>query len=117
LRILYGIASCDSCRKARKWLDAESIEYDYHDIRIDGLAIQMLERWSGRIDWQKMLNKRSLTWRKIPEMDRRELTKDKALTLMMQHQTLVKRPILECDGFIALGFSPENYKMIFADDK
>ena len=116
MRILYGIASCDSCRKARKWLDANNINYDYHDIRIDGLSIQMLERWSDRIEWKKMLNTRSLTWRKIPEMDRGDLTKDKALALMMQHNTLVKRPVLECDEFIALGFSPDNYKMIFADE-
>ena len=116
MRILYGIASCDSCRKARKWLDANNIDYDYHDIRIDGLSIQMLERWSDRIEWKKMLNTRSLTWRKIPEMDRGDLTKDKALALMMQHNTLVKRPVLECDEFIALGFSPDNYKMILADE-
>jgi arsenate reductase len=116
VQVLYGIASCDSCRKARKWLDANNVEYNYHDFRIDGLAIQMLERWSGKMDWQKMLNKRSLTWRKIPEMDREDLTKDKALALMMQHQTLVKRPVLESDDFIALGFSPDNYKMIFADE-
>ena len=116
MRTLYGIASCDSCRKARKWLDANNIEYEYHDIRIDGLAIQMLERWSDRIEWKKMLNTRSLTWRKIPETDRGDLTKDKALALMMQHNTLVKRPVLECDEFIALGFSPDNYEMIFADE-
>jgi len=116
VRILYGIASCDSCRKARKWLDANNIVYEYHDIRIDGLAIQMLERWSDRIEWKKMLNTRSLTWRKIPETDRGDLTKDKALALMMQHNTLVKRPVLECDEFISLGFSPDNYEMIFADE-
>jgi arsenate reductase len=114
--ILYGIGSCDSCRKARKWLDANDIDYKYHDIRIDGLTIQMIERWSDRIDWQKLLNTRSLTWRRIPDMDRGDMTKNKALALMMQNQTLVKRPVLESDDFIALGFSPENYKMIFADE-
>jgi len=76
----------------------------------------MLERWSSRIDWQKLLNTRSLTWRRIPEMDRGDLTRDKALALMMQHQTLVKRPVFECDEFISLGFSPQNYDKIFADD-
>lgn len=116
MRTLYGIGSCDSCRKARKWLDENNISYLYHDIRIDGLAIQMLERWSSRIDWQKLLNTRSLTWRKIPETDRGDLVKDKALAMMLQHPTLVKRPVLECDEFIALGFSPENYDKIFADE-
>ena len=116
MRTLYGIGSCDSCRKARKWLDENNIDYSYHDIRIDGLTIQMLERWSSRIDWQKLLNTRSLTWRKIPETDRGGLVKDKALAMMLQHPTLVKRPVLECDEFIALGFSPENYDKIFADE-
>lgn len=114
MRTLYGIGSCDSCRKARKWMDENSFEYAYHDIRIDGLDIQMLERWSDRIDWKKLLNKHSLTWRKIPETDRGDLSKDKALAMMLQNPTLVKRPVLECDKFIALGFSPENYDKIFA---
>lgn len=113
MRTLYGIGSCDSCRKARKWLDENNFEYGYHDIRIDGLDIQMLERWSSRIDWKKLLNTRSLTWRKIPETDRGDLTKNKALAMMIQHPTLVKRPVLECDEFIALGFSPHNYDEIF----
>ena len=110
---IYGIASCDSCRKARKWLDQHSIEHVFHDLRADGLDIQMLERWSSRIDWRKLLNKQSLTWRKIPETDRNDMSKDKALASMIQHPTLVKRPVLECKEFIALGFSPENYQAIF----
>ena len=113
MRTLYGIGSCDSCRKARKWMDEHNFDYEYHDIRIDGLNIQMLERWSSRIDWKKLLNTRSLTWRKIPETDRGNLSKDKALAMMLQNPTLVKRPVLECDEFIALGFSPQNYSKIF----
>jgi len=109
---LYGIASCDSCRKARQWLDQQSVEYVFHDVRVDGLEIQMLERWSNRIVWQKLLNKKSLTWRKIPEADRNDMSKDKALASMIQYPTLVKRPVLECEEFIALGFSPENYRAI-----
>ena len=115
VRTLYGIGSCDSCRNARKWLDENSITFEYHDIRINGLSIQALERWADRIEWQKLLNTRSLTWRKIPETDRGDLRKDKALAMMLQHPTLVKRPVLECDEFIALGFSPDNYRKIFFD--
>ena len=62
---VYGIKSCDTCRKARKYLDDRKIEHTFHDIRDDGLNIQMLERWSGRISWETLLNKQSLTWRKI----------------------------------------------------
>ncbi len=110
---LFGISSCDSCRKARKWLQDQKLEFVFHDLRNDGLDVQMLERWMSRMDWQKFLNTRSLTWRKIPEVDRAEMMKSRAISLMLEHPTLVKRPVLECKQFIAVGFSPENYAKIF----
>jgi arsenate reductase len=112
LLTLYGIASCDTCRKARKWLDARSREYEFHDLRNDGLDIQMLERWANRIGWERLLNKRSLTWKKIPEVDRTDMSRNKALAAMLEHPTLVKRPLLESDEFIAVGFSPDQYQKI-----
>lgn len=111
---LFGITSCDSCRKARKWLKENSKDCEYHDLRNDGLEVQMLERWMKSLDWRKFLNTHSLTWRKIPEVDRAEITKDRAIALMIEHPTLVKRPVLECEDFIAVGFSPANYEKIFA---
>lgn len=110
---VYGINSCSSCREARKWLDQHSIEYDYHNLREDGINIQTLERWCERIDWTKILNKQSLTWRKIPESDRVDMRKDKALATMIEYPTLVKRPVLEFREFISLGFSAKNYQAIF----
>jgi arsenate reductase len=110
---VYGIGSCDSCRKARKWLEKHTREYEFHDLREEGLDIQMLERWSSRIHWGKLLNTRSLTWRKIPEVDRSGMTRDRALAIMLDHPTLVKRPVLEHRKFIAVGFSDEHYQKIF----
>ena len=75
---VYGIKSCDTCRRARKYFAEHDIEFRFHDVRDDGLDIQMLERWSDRIEWQKLLNRQSLTWRKIPEVDRADLGKEKA---------------------------------------
>jgi arsenate reductase len=88
---VYGIKSCDTCRKARKYLAENDIEFRFHDVRDDGLDIQMLERWSVRIEWQKLLNRQSLTWRKIPEVDREGMTKNRAFALMLDQPTLVKR--------------------------
>lgn len=106
---VYGIKSCDTCRKARKYFAENDIEYTFHDVRDDGLDIQMLERWSGRIDWTKLLNKQSLTWRKVPEVDRNGITESKAFALMIENPTLVKRPVLESDVFIAVGFSEKRF--------
>ena len=106
---VYGIKSCDTCRKARKYLAENDIEFRFHDVRDDGLDIQMLERWGDRIDWQKLLNRQSLTWRKIPEVDRGDMSKERAFALMLDQPTLVKRPVLESDQFMAVGFSEKRF--------
>lgn len=107
---IYGIKSCDTCRRARKCLTEKGIEHNFHDVRDDGLDIQMLERWTDRIGWEKLLNKKSLTWRKIPEVDRNDMTRDKALAAMIDKPTLIKRPVLESPEFIAVGFSEKRFE-------
>lgn len=106
---VYGIKSCDTCRKARKYLSDRNIDHEFHDVRDDGLDIQMLERWADRIGWEKLLNKRSLSWRKIPEVDRNDMTRDKALAAMIDKPTLIKRPVLESPVFMAVGFSEKRF--------
>lgn len=107
--MVYGIKSCDTCRKARTYFVENNIEFRFHDVRDDGLDIQMLERWSQRLDWTRLLNKQSLTWRKIPEVDKNGMTKDRAFALMLDQPTLVKRPILESPSFMAVGFSEKRF--------
>ena len=111
---LYGIKSCDTCRRARKFMQDRKIEFRFHDLREDGLDIQMLERWSARIEWERLLNRKSLTWRKIPEADRGDMTKDRAFALMLDQPTLVKRPVLEHTAFFAVGFSDQRFTMVLA---
>jgi len=111
---VFGITSCDTCRRAKKYLTEQDIEFRFHDVREDGLDIQMLERWAARIDWQKLLNKQSLTWRKIPEVDRNDMTKDKAFALMIDRPTLLKRPVLEAEKFLAVGFSEKRFADFWA---
>ena len=106
---VYGIKSCDTCRRAGKFLTEHNIEFQFHDLREDGLDIQMLERWTQRIGWARLLNKQSLTWRKIPEVDRNDMTHDKALAAMIDNPTLVKRPVIESSRFIAVGFSEKRF--------
>lgn len=111
---VFGIKSCDTCRRARKYLAEQDIEFSFHDVRENGLDIQMLERWAARIDWQKLLNKQSLTWRKIAEVDRNDMTKDKAFALMIDRPTLLKRPVLESEKFLAVGFSEKRFSDFWA---
>jgi len=112
---IYGIKSCDSCRAAKKFLAAKEIAFQFHDLREDGLDIQMLERWSDRLGWERLLNKKSLTWRKIPEVDRNDMNKDKALAAIIERPTLIKRPVLESKEFIAVGFSETRFTEFLKD--
>jgi arsenate reductase len=110
---IYGIDTCDKCRAAKKWLEVSGIEYRYHDLRNNGLEIQMLERWAANIAWKKLLNTRSKSWRALPLEKREGLTKAGAMAAMLEQPTLVKRPVLEDERFIAVGFTAEQYGDIF----
>jgi len=92
---LYGIASCDSCRKARQWLEARDVAYEYHDLRAEQLDDTRLRNWQDQVGWEQLLNRRSLTWRKIPSFDRDNLDADAAVRLIQNYPTVMKRPVLE----------------------
>lgn len=112
---LFGIASCDACRKARRWLDEHELEYRYHDIRRDGLPVTALREWVRRAGWETVLNKRSATWRKVPDVDRQLDTATQAIALMREFPTLVKRPILSSGSTLLVGFDPESYAATFPE--
>lgn len=113
---VYGLKSCDTCRKARKFLAEQDIDFRFHDVRDDGLDIQMLERWVERIEWQKLLNRQSLTWRKIPDVDRADIDIDRALALIIENPTLLKRPVLESETLLAVGFSERRFADFLANN-
>jgi arsenate reductase len=110
---LYGITNCDTVKKARKWLDNNGIEYEFVDFRKTPLSTAQLKNWAAAIDWQTLLNKRSRTWRELPDSQKDPLNKTKALTLMQEIPTLIKRPVLEKDGEILVGFQDSEYQSLF----
>lgn len=111
---VYGIPNCDSCRKARKWLDAQSVAHRFHDLRADGLDRKTLDRWLQHADWRALLNTRSATWRAIPAAGKEDLDEARAIALMLDNPTLVKRPVLVARDAIEIGFSAERYRELFA---
>ncbi len=102
---VYGIRSCDTCRRAIAWLDSHDVDYRFHDLRDDGIERPLLARWAERVGWETLLNRRSLTWRRLDDAERENLGSDKALSLMLEYPTLIKRPVIEAERFTAVGFS------------
>lgn len=111
---VYGIRRCNTCRKALKYLSAKAIEHRFHDIRSDGLDRRMLERWSERVAWRTLVNRQSLTWRQIPDVDRSGMTQSRAFTAIIDQPTLMKRPVFEGERFFAVGFSVQRFDNFLA---
>lgn len=112
--ILSGIPNCDTVRKARKWLEAEGIEYQFHDFKKQGVTEDALSDWIGQAGLDTVLNRRGTTWRKLPESDREGIDETKATALLIEHTSMIKRPVLQmADGTVHFGFKPEQYKALF----
>jgi len=109
---LYGIRSCGSCQLATRWLDEHGIDYEFIDVRQQGVDESTIERWQETLGWEKLLNKRSITWRKIPPFDRSDLNPDKARELILNFPTVMKRPVLDTEKTVLLGFDKYAYQDI-----
>ena len=101
---VYGINSCDTVKKARRWLDAQGVDYSFHDYKKGGADAGRLASWSDAAGWEVLLNKRGTTYRKLSDEDKADIDRAKAIDLMMQHPSLIKRPVVEYDGGILVGF-------------
>ena len=102
---LYGLKTCDTCRKARKELDAAGNAHGYVDVRADGVDPDRLKTWATAAGWQTLLNTKSATWRGLPEADRTDVGESEALALMAEHPTLIKRPVIENGDTVLVGWT------------
>jgi len=112
---LYGIKNCDTVRKARQWLEAQGVEYDFHDFRADGLAEQELRAWVKAVCWETLLNRRGTTWRQLLDADKDGVDEAKAIQLMLAQPTLIKRPVLVCGKHTHVGFKADEYEALFLE--
>jgi len=103
----YGLKTCDTCRKAQKELRAAGREFEVIDVRADGVSAEKLHEWVGKVDWKKLLNTRSTTWRSLDASDKSDVDAAKAITLMAANPTLIKRPVIEVGGDICVGWAAE----------
>ena len=104
---VFGIKNCDTCRKALKWLQDEGIAHRFHDLRADGLDDRDLAKWIGAAGWETLLNRRGTTWRGLPGPDREDVDRAKAAGLVLEHPTLIKRPLFDTGDAVLVGFTDE----------
>jgi len=106
---IYGIKNCDTMKKARAWLDSQGIAYSFHDYKSEGIAKDKLKSWCDEVGWEMLLNRAGTTFRKLPDSDREGLNERKALALMSAQPSMIKRPVLDLNGKLLVGFKPEIY--------
>ena len=111
--ILYGIKNCDSVKKARKWLDNRTVDYEFHDLRTDGLPAESVEQWLKELGWETLINKRSTSWKQLDAETRKNMNTETAKAAIMAQPTLIKRPLLDTGHSRFTGFLAENYEKIF----
>jgi arsenate reductase len=110
---IYGIKACDTMQKARAWLADHGVAYDFHDYKTRGVDRERLQSWARTVGWQVLLNRSGTTFRKLPEADKTGLTEARAIALMLAQPSMIKRPVLETDGALLVGFKPEAYAARF----
>ena len=106
---LYGIKNCDTVKKARAWLDAQGVAYEFHDYKIAGIDEGRLRAWAGELGWEKLLNRAGTTFRALPDAGKQGLDEAKAITLMLAQPSMIKRPVLDLGDRRLLGFSEALY--------
>jgi arsenate reductase len=111
---LYGIPNCGSVKKARAWLAQHGIACPFHDFRKDGVEESLLRRWLDAVPWETLVNRRGTTWRQLPDPVKQGVRDPaSALALMLAQPSVIKRPVLEVDGRVVVGFDEETYAQIF----
>lgn len=111
--ILYGIPNCDTVKKARVWLDAQGIEYTFHDYKKAGADAVKLAAWCDAKGWETVLNRAGTTFKKLPDQDKAGLGQGKAIALMLDQPSMIKRPVVEHDGGLLVGFKPVEWEAAF----
>jgi len=115
--VMYGIKNCDTIKKARRWLEANNVDYRFHDYRTDGIDADLMQKFIAELGWEALLNTRGTTWRKMDETLRASINNaDSAAALMVEMPAIIKRPLLCAPGKpMLLGFNEKQYQTYFIE--
>lgn len=111
--IMYGIANCDTIRKARNWLKQHEVDYQFHDYKKQGTDENQLKTWVQELGWEQLINKRGTSWRKLDEETRANMDNTVAIKVMQDNPSIIKRPLLVINGRKIPGFDENRYQQEF----
>ena len=109
---IYGIRNCDTMKKAKAWLEAHGVDHDFHDYKTEGIDRATLEKWAKTVGWEVLLNRAGTTFRKLPDDAKQNIDERKAIKLMLEQPSMIKRPVLERGRTLLVGFTEDCYSAI-----
>ena len=111
--LLFGIPNCDTVRNARKWLDEHGQTHEFIDLRTDRPSVKKISEWLSAVGPQRLINRRSTTFKQLSQGHKAALEGGDAVTVLQAQPTLIKRPVLEWNNAVSVGFKAEDYAQIF----
>ena len=111
--LLFGIPNCDTVRKARKWLDDQGQAHEFIDLRADTPSTHKIAEWLAVVGAERLINRRSTTFKQLSQGDKAALEDDGAVSVLQAQPTLIKRPVLEWNNTVSVGFKVEEYAQLF----
>ena len=114
---IYGLKNCDACRAALKWLKAEGLDHRFVDVRRDGVDAPEISAWVAALGWDTLLNRRGTTWRGLSDADKKNVDEGTAVSLMMAHPSLIKRPVFHANGTYLVGFKDDQKAALAAGQR
>lgn len=109
---MYGIPNCDTVRKARKFLENNEIEFEFHDFKKQGIDLKTLENWLQQQPIEVLVNKRSTSWKQLNDEQKENLMSKADLSPLTEMPTLIKRPVLQTADTLMVGFKDAEYQKI-----
>lgn len=108
---VYGIPNCNTVKKTIDWLRDNKIDFEFYDFKKKGIDAATLKEWSEELGWEKLVNKKGTTWKKLsPEEQEKVTSEEVAINLMQEKTSVIKRPVIEADGKLLIGFNEEECK-------
>jgi arsenate reductase len=111
---VYGISNCDTVKKALTWLKEYGVAYEFHDYKKRGISQEKLEEWLTQVSYEKLINRAGTTYKKLTDEEKKQIVDNaSAVTLMLEKTSIIKRPIVESDKILTIGFKAEEYLEVF----
>jgi arsenate reductase (glutaredoxin) len=111
--VVYGISNCDTVKKARAWLTDQGVTYRFHDFKKDGVPGEQLDAWVQQLGWEKLVNRKGTTWRKLDAGTQAGVVDASSATQLMRAQpSVIKRPVVEWGRSATVGFDPQAWALL-----